>query len=149
MQFDSIDKVKTYLTTFVSGSHLHARTGLDRMQYLLSLLGNPQDSYPSIHIAGTSGKGSTAWMTAQILQAHGLHVGLHVSPHLLDVRERVQIDGAYVSDVLLLQGANALALAVEQCTQSEYGIPTYYEVNLALAFYCFALAKVDVVVVEV
>ena len=70
MQFDSVDKVKTYLMTFVASSHLHARTGLDRMQYLLSLLDNPQDMYPSIHIAGTSGKGSTAWMTAQILQAH-------------------------------------------------------------------------------
>lgn len=149
MQFDSVDTIKTYLTTFVSGSHLHASTGLDRMRYLLSLFDNPQDNYPSIHIAGTSGKWSTAWMTAQILQAHGLHVWLHVSPHLLDVRERVQIDGAYVSDTILLEWANELALAVEQCRASEYGMPTYYEVNLALAFYCFALANVDVVVVEV
>lgn len=149
MQFNTIDAVKTYLMSFVSGSHLHARTGLDRMRYLLSLLADAQDVCPSIHIAGTSGKGSTAWMTAQILQAHGLHVGLHVSPHVVNFRERMQVDGAYVSDAILLAAADSLALAVEQCTASDYGMPTYYEVNLALAFLCFAQAKVDVVVVEV
>jgi UDP-N-acetylmuramyl pentapeptide synthase len=70
---------------------------LDRMRNLLKRLGNPQDQFRSVHIAGTKGKGSTAAMTASMLEASGYKVGLYTSPHLVDIRERIVIDGEMIS----------------------------------------------------
>src|SRR5438552_10830592 len=66
---------------------------LDRMRTLLRKLGNPQDKFKSVHVAGTKGKGSTCAMIASMLHAAGYKVGLYTSPHLTDIRERIQIDG--------------------------------------------------------
>src|SRR5205807_8170643 len=66
---------------------------LDRMRGLLKKLGNPQDSFKSVHVAGTKGKGSTCAMIASMLEASGYKVGLYTSPHLVDVRERIAING--------------------------------------------------------
>ncbi len=123
--------------------------GLERVKFLSLQVGNPQDAYPVIHIAGTSGKGSTAYMTSRILQAHGLKVWLHVSPHLLDWRERTQVNNMFVSDGIIFAAAEKIVDAVEQCRASQYGDPSYYEVMIVFAYLCFALAKVDVAVVEV
>jgi dihydrofolate synthase/folylpolyglutamate synthase len=123
--------------------------GLERTKYLASLVGNPQDDYPVIHIAGTSGKWSTATCTSQILQAHGYKTGLHVSPHLLDWRERVQVNSSFVSDEILVAAAELLFPAIEECRSSQYGKPSYYEAMIVFAYLCFSLAQVDVAVVEV
>lgn len=123
--------------------------GLERTKYLASLVGNPQEDYPVIHIAGTSGKWSTAHMTSQILQAHGYKTALHVSPHLLDRRERVQVDSSFVTDELLLAAADKLFPAIESCRHSPYGQPSYYEAMIVFAYLCFSLAQVDVAVIEV
>jgi dihydrofolate synthase / folylpolyglutamate synthase len=123
--------------------------GLERTKHLASLVGNPQDTYPVIHIAGTSGKWSTATCTSQILQAHGYKTGLHVSPHLLDRRERVQVDGVFISDDILVAAAAKLFPAIEQCRNSQYGQPSYYEAMIVFAYLCFSLAHVDVAVIEV
>src|SRR5688572_11314376 len=66
---------------------------LDRMRTLLRRLGNPHEKFKSVHVAGTKGKGSTCAMVAAMLQANGYKVGLYTSPHLTDIRERIQIDG--------------------------------------------------------
>ena len=71
---------------------------LDRMRTLLKKLGNPQDQYKTVHVAGTKGKGSTCAMVAAMLQASGYKVGLYTSPHLVDVRERIQVNGAMIPD---------------------------------------------------
>jgi dihydrofolate synthase/folylpolyglutamate synthase len=123
--------------------------GLERTKYLASLVGNPQENYPVIHIAGTSGKGSTATCTAAILQAHGYKTGLHVSPHLLDRRERVQVNNTFVSDDILIQAAEKLFPTIEQCRNSQYGQVSYYEAMIVFVYLCFSLAQVDVAVVEV
>jgi len=123
--------------------------GLARTKHLAALVGNPQDSYPVIHIAGTSGKGSTATCTSQILQAHGYKTGLHVSPHLLDRRERVQVDSSFASEDILIAAAEELFPAIEICRNSPYGQPSYYEAMIVFVYLCFALAHVDVAVVEV
>lgn len=123
--------------------------GLERTKFLALLVGNPQENYPVIHIAGTSGKWSTATCTSAILQAHGYKTGLHVSPHLLDRRERVQVDNLFADDTILLKAVEQLATAIEHCTASEYGQPSYYEAMIVFAYLCFSLAKVDVAVVEV
>ena len=63
----------------------------------METLGHPQNKFPSFHIAGTNGKGSTSHMLASILQAEGYKVGLYTSPHLLDFRERIRINGELIS----------------------------------------------------
>jgi len=123
--------------------------GLARTKHLAALVGNPQETYPIIHIAGTSGKGSTATCTSQILQAHGYKPGLHVSPHLLDRRERVQVDWVFASDDVLITAAAKLFPAIELCRDSQYGQPSYYEAMIVFVYLCFALAQVDIAVVEV
>ena len=64
---------------------------------LCEILGNPQNTFPTIHIAGTNGKGSTAHMVAAILQAAGYKTGLYISPHYKDFRERIKVNGDYIS----------------------------------------------------
>src|SRR5690606_19761260 len=71
---------------------------LDRMRSLMKKLGNPQDTFRSVHIAGTKGKGSTCAMVASMLQACGYKVGVYTSPHLIDIRERITIDGEMISE---------------------------------------------------
>src|SRR5574341_1447943 len=75
------------------------RLGLETIQRLLDLLGNPQQGLPSVHIGGTNGKGSTAAMLAAILQAGGRRTGLYTSPHLLDFTERIRVNGRPIGEV--------------------------------------------------
>lgn len=150
MQFQSPWDIYSYIISFVSNKPKRfGAFGLDRTKYLASLVGNPQDDYPVIHIAGTSGKWSTAFMASQILKAHGYKTWLHVSPHVLDRRERVQIDNTFADDTVLIQAAQKLAIAIEKCSSSEYGTPSYYEAMIVLAYLSFSLAKVDVAIIEV
>src|SRR5512137_866735 len=76
---------------------------LDRMRALAELLGNPQDSYPIIHVAGTKGKGSTSALAASALRAAGYRTGLYTSPHLQDYVERIQVDGQSISRADLVE----------------------------------------------
>ncbi len=121
---------------------------LERMRAFLRELGNPQDAYPTVHIGGTSGKGSTCTMAAVALQASGLRVGLHTKPHLRSMTERARIDGAPVQEQRFAALLNEMMPAIER-TASEHGRPTYYETLLALAFFYFAKEHVDIAVIEV
>ena len=121
---------------------------LDRMRALLSELGDPHRAYPTIHVGGTSGKGSTATMIAAALHAAGKRTGLHTKPHLGAMTERACIDGAPIPPerfaALLDEMLPAIARAAAQ-----HGRATYYETLLALAFKYFADERVDVAVIEV
>ena len=75
-----------------------SKPGLERTKTLLDLMGNPQDSLRFIHVAGTNGKGSCSHTIAAILQSTGLKVGLFTSPHLVDFRERIRVNGEMVSE---------------------------------------------------
>ncbi len=123
--------------------------GLGRMKLLLNLLDNPQEKYKSVHIAGTSGKGSTAYLTSLALSSQGFKVGLTMSPHLVDIRERLQIGMKYISKADFVRNLNEILPAVRKVADSEFGDPTYFEVLIALAFYSFYKAGVDYAVVEV
>jgi dihydrofolate synthase/folylpolyglutamate synthase len=115
------------------------RPRLEPLQAVLEDLGGPQLRYPSILIAGSNGKGSTAAMAAAALRAHGLRIGLYTSPHLLRVEERIQIDGRCMASADLRRHLVALDRFPEL---------TFFETLTAVAFLAFAEARVDCAVLE-
>lgn len=121
---------------------------LERMRTFLTELGDPQNAYPTIHIGGTSGKGSTSTMVAAIMRAAGKRVGLHTKPHLKSMTERARIDGIAISEERFASILESMMPAIDRTVQIA-GRPTYYETLLAIAFVYFAQEKVDVAVIEV
>jgi dihydrofolate synthase/folylpolyglutamate synthase len=116
------------------------------MEHLLSLVGNPQTKVDTAHIAGTKGKGSTATMLANMLQANGYKVGLYTSPHVVDLHERIIVNSEMISRTSMLGLLNRIYKAVE--TVSKTSAPTFFEIMTALAFMHFADVKADVAVIE-
>jgi dihydrofolate synthase/folylpolyglutamate synthase len=140
------------LAALIGPAHFSREIGLklERITHLLSLLGNPQDQFASIHVGGTSGKGSTAAMISAMLTSAGLHTGLHLSPHLQILNERFQIDDRMAPTTLLARIWDEMKPAIDRVAmESPWGAPSYFEAQAALAFMLFARQKVDVAVVEV
>lgn len=140
-----------YLYSFIpegKQSVFPGETGLLRTRYLLNQLGNPQNKLKVIHIAGTSGKGSTAFMLSQLLRNHGYNIGLQVSPHLVDIRERFQINNKLISKKDLRQTMHNLKPLIEQMRSLPFGAPTYFEIVVVIAFSLFYEKKVDYAVIE-
>lgn len=124
---------------------------LARIQALVDLLGGPHRSAPVIHVTGTNGKGSTATMIDALLRAQGLRTGRYASPHLVDVTERISVDGRPVSEEVFDEAWEQIRPYVEMVDEQRIdGIAmTFFEVVTGLAFAIFADAPVDVVVLEV
>lgn len=139
-----------YLYGFVDYSLKHASElakadfNLERMRTLMAELGNPQDAYPTIHVAGTKGKGSVSALCASALRAGGYKAGLYTSPHLQDFCERIQVDGQPIAH-------EALAALVDEIKPAVARVPhlTTFELTTALGFLYFARQHVDVAVIEV
>jgi dihydrofolate synthase/folylpolyglutamate synthase len=121
---------------------------LERMRGFLRELGDPQNAYPTLHVGGTSGKGSTATMLAAMLQAGGNRTGLHTKPHLRSMTERARIDGADIEETRFAELLAEMLPAIDR-TAERFERPSYYETLLALAFLYFAHEHVDVAVIEV
>jgi dihydrofolate synthase / folylpolyglutamate synthase len=119
------------------------KPGLHTTRELCKALGDPQDKYPTIHIAGTNGKGSTSHMLAAILQESGYRVGLYTSPHLKDFRERIRVNGACVPEEFIIE------FVADQKSNIDRLSPSFFEVTVAMAFSYFERARVDVAVIEV
>jgi dihydrofolate synthase/folylpolyglutamate synthase len=117
---------------------------LARMRTLLKKLGNPQDDFKSVHIAGTKGKGSTCAMLASMLQACGYKVGLYTSPHLNDIRERICVNGEMISYADFAR----MIRTIEPHADGMRSAPTYFDVLTAAAFKYFAEQQVDIAVIE-
>ena len=147
---ESYQQAYDFLFNFTDFSLTHLervapeRFELERMVNLMDLLGNPQQAYPAIHIAGTKGKGSVAAHCDAALRAAGVRTGLYTSPHLADFRERIQVDGEMIPEPAFVEGMQAIAEVVGQLP----GV-TSYELQTALAFWYFAQAGVECAVVEV
>jgi dihydrofolate synthase / folylpolyglutamate synthase len=126
---------------------------LARISALVDLLGSPQAAYPVIHVTGTNGKSSTARMIEALLRSFGLRTGLFTSPHLVDARERICLDGVPIETERLLQAwaeVEPYVAVVDANSTAAGGVRlSYFEVMTALAFAAFADAPVDVAVVEV
>ena len=116
--------------------------GLEGISSLLHAMQHPQHGFPSIHIAGTNGKGSTASMLAAVFTAGGYKTGLYTSPHLIDFTERIRINGRPISKKDVVQ------LTSELRRQIEKQQATFFEATTAMAFVHFARKKVDVAIIE-
>lgn len=124
-----------------------------RIERALDYLSDPQLSYPSLHIAGTNGKTSTARIADSLLSAQGMRVGRFTSPHLVSVRERISIDGEPISPQAFLQANQdvepIIALADKEGEAAGEGHLSFFEYLTALAFQAFAAAPIDMGVIEV
>jgi dihydrofolate synthase/folylpolyglutamate synthase len=105
------------------------RIKLRRAEELLIRLGSPQRAFPSVLIAGTKGKGSTAAMMGSVLQTAGFRVGLYTKPHLVDYRERVRVDGVLISPEELAAAVEALVPHIEAMALTPDGPPSYFEAS--------------------
>ena len=134
---------KTDPYTYLAGLNIDSmHFGLEAITDLLKRLGNPQNSYKSILIAGTNGKGSTAAMAASILHSAGYKVGLYTSPHLIDVRERIVVNGLKITK-------KEFDRVVEDVKSKLKQPVTYFEFLTAAAFLYFQRQHVDIAVLEV
>lgn len=123
--------------------------GLIRTKYLMKLLENPQEKVKVIHLAGTSGKGSTAYLTSHILQELGFKTGLSLSPHLIDIRERFQVNGKFLKKQKFVNYVNQIIPIFEKMKKNyKYGAPTYFELVQAIGFCIYEKEKVDYAIIE-
>lgn len=119
------------------------KSGLHNIMALCETLGNPQNQFKSIHVAGTNGKGSTSHMLSAVLQSAGYKVGLHTSPHLKSYTERFKINGQPAPESEIVSFASKYRELIEEIQ------PSFFEISVALAFDYFARERVEVAVIEV
>jgi dihydrofolate synthase/folylpolyglutamate synthase len=117
---------------------------LERVRSALILAGSPQDAFDCVHIAGSNGKGSTAWYLSNIFMMHGLKTGTYTSPHLIDVKERIAINGKNVKEKLFIsEGLKLFSVIAKNRIKL-----TYFEFLTVLAFMIFKAEKVRIAVIE-
>ena len=124
---------------------------LEEVATLLAALGNPQRTFPSVLIAGTNGKGSTAATLASILSASGLRTGLYTSPHLARPNERIRIDGVEISDADFAEDFFRVRAAGQKLVEEKKLAqpPSFFETLTAMAFLHFAEPAIEIAVLEV
>lgn len=139
---DAIEFLYTSMPMFQRVGASAYKPGLDTVKLLDEAFGNPHLKYKTIHIAGTNGKGSTAHTIAAILQSAGCRVGLYTSPHLVDFRERIRVNGVMISHEAVVNFVNRYRAMSLDCH------PSFFELTMTMAFEHFANEKVDIAVIE-
>jgi dihydrofolate synthase/folylpolyglutamate synthase len=119
------------------------RKDLTNTLRLSEYIGNPEKKFKSIHIAGTNGKGSTSHMLAAIFQQAGYKTGLYTSPHLKDFRERIRVNGEYISEDFVVDFMQRIVPLSEKMD------PSFFEISVVMAFEYFAQQQVDIAIIEV
>lgn len=119
------------------------RLGLDNVAAYCERAGHPERAWPAFHVAGSNGKGTTAWCLARLARAHGLRTGLYTSPHLVDFRERIRVDGRPISESALARMWDRVGPFVEERSM------TFFEAGTLIAFEWFAEREVELAVIEV
>lgn len=127
---------------FAKGGFSAFKNDLTNIRALCNALGNPEETFKAVHIAGTNGKGSTSHMLAAILQNAGYKTGLHTSPHLLDFREGIRINGKLVSRMFVVDFVRSNRSLIEEVR------PSFFELTVSMAFRYFADSNVDIAIVE-
>jgi dihydrofolate synthase/folylpolyglutamate synthase len=135
---------------FINGrAGMGKKLGLQNMTRLLARLGEPQNAFQSIHVAGTNGKGSTCAFLESALRHSGLRTGLYISPYLMRYNERIQLGGKPIGDALLAKLTTIAAREVLAMEEAGEGAATIFELGTAIAFLAFREAGVEYAVVEV
>ena len=127
---------------------LNFRSGLGRMQRAVDLLGNPEQTYPIIHVTGTNGKGSTIAFMRELFVAHGKTVGAFTSPHIVSIHDRICINGEPISDEDFIRLADQVK-AMEQRLLETHDQLSFFELLTLIALLYFKEQKVDLVLLEV
>lgn len=138
----TLDFLFTQLPMFQRQGAVAMKKNLDNILALCKALGNPQNKFKSIHIAGTNGKGSVSHILASILQKSGLKVGCYTSPHYKDFRERIKINAHFVSEQNIIDFVEINKKLIQEIE------PSFFEITVAMAFDYFAKEKVDIAIIE-
>lgn len=138
-----IDYLYSRLPMFTRDGASAYKKDLDRTIALCDALGNPQNKYKTIHVAGTNGKGSSSHMLAAILATAGYKTGLYTSPHLIDFRERIRVNGEQIDAQFVIDYVQSQQDLIEEVQ------PSFFEATVAMAFDYFAHQEVDVAIIEV
>lgn len=146
MPFKSYEAVREYLESipmFQSSGKSAADFNLDRFRKFCRAAGDPQNDFPTIHVGGTNGKGSTCHILASIYQQSGYKTGLYTSPHILDFSERFKVNGKEITETALIDFFNS-----HESLLKSFRL-TYFEISTAIAFWYFSDMKVDLAIIEV
>ena len=127
---------------------LNFRSGLGRMQRAVDLLGNPEQTYPIIHVTGTNGKGSTIAFMRELFASHGKKVGTFTSPHIVSIHDRICIDGDPVSDADFIRLADQVKTMEQELLETHDQL-SFFELLTLIALLYFKEQKVDLVLLEV
>ena len=144
---EAIDYLYNSLPVFQRIGAAAYKPGLGTSIALDDIFGNPHKKYPTIHIAGTNGKGSTAHTLAAILQSAGYKTGLYTSPHLFDFRERIRVNGEKISQEAVISFVERWLKHQSEGANTELS-PSFFELTSTMAFEYFADCGVDVAVIE-
>jgi dihydrofolate synthase/folylpolyglutamate synthase len=139
---DTIDYLYSRLPLFSRIGPAAIKADLHNTIAICDFLGNPQNKFKTIHIAGTNGKGSTSHMLASILQEAGFKTGLYTSPHLYDFRERIKVNGIMCSETFVTSFTNKMKPFIEKVA------PSFFEITVGMAFEYFADEHVDIAIIE-
>ncbi|WP_140938531.1 bifunctional folylpolyglutamate synthase/dihydrofolate synthase [Sphingobacterium lumbrici] len=140
---EAIEYLYSRLPVFTRDGASAYKKDLDRTLELCAALDNPQHKFKTIHVGGTNGKGSSSHMLAAILSSAGYKTGLYTSPHLVDFRERVRINGEMISEQFVVDYVNTQRDLIEAVK------PSFFEATVAMAFDYFAQERVDIAIIEV
>ena len=139
--------MKSTLEFLYSLRNQGSKFGIERMALFCKELGNPQHSFPSIHVAGTNGKGSVCTMLDSIYRANDYRVGLFTSPHIIELGERIRVNGKPLSFTKIEEWTEQLhPIILETCEHGE--APTFFELITVMAFLEFQKQKVDLAIIE-
>jgi len=137
-----LEAIFTMFPSYQKVGKLAYKPGLDSMKDFDDKLGNPHRKFKTIHIAGTNGKGSVSHMIAAVLQKAGLKTGLYTSPHLVDFRERIKINGEMIPKEFVYD------FLIKWKPYMESEKPSFFEITTAMAFDYFAKESVDIAIIE-
>ena len=139
---DTIDYLYSRLPLFSRIGPAAIKADLHNTIAICDFLGNPQNKFKTIHVAGTNGKGSTSHMLASIFQEAGYKTGLYTSPHLYDFRERIKVNGIMCSETFVTTFTNKMKPFIEKVA------PSFFEITVGMAFEYFADENVDIAIIE-
>ena len=139
---ETVDWLYNQLPVYQRDGFIKYKLDLNSIKSVCNFLQNPQDNFKSIHVAGTNGKGSTSHMLASIFHEGGYKVGLYTSPHLIDFRERIKLNGKKIPE------SNVVDFVKKYQDYFKKNKISFFEMTVAMAFYYFSKSKVDIAIIE-